>query len=181
LLGVEGDRPNPDDVFRRIRETEIARHRNLKWAIGDLVDQTESTAFDTPSPHSDQNAARIKWLFENSSYDLPDNLRPACHRDGGHTYKSVYGRLRWDRPAQTITTGFLSMGQGRYVHPSRRSTLTPHEAARLQCFPDFFDFSATNKRSAWSRLIGNAVPPLLTLQLGRILITSALDQNPGAH
>jgi DNA (cytosine-5)-methyltransferase 1 len=76
----------------------------------------------------------------------------------------MYGRLYWDIPAQTITTGFTSMGQGRYVHPSHPRTITPHEAARLQGFPDFFDFTVEGKaqRTAWSKLIGNAVPPQLS-------------------
>jgi DNA (cytosine-5)-methyltransferase 1 len=70
----------------------------------------------------------------------------------------MYGRLHWDRPAQTITSGYGSMGQGRYVHPRERRTLTPHEAARLQMIPDFFDFSDARSRGAWARMIGNAAP-----------------------
>jgi DNA (cytosine-5)-methyltransferase 1 len=82
----------------------------------------------------------------------------------------MYGRLWWDEPAQTITTGFSSMGQGRYVHPRRKRTLTPREAARLQFFPDFFDFAVVPERSAWHHMIGNAVPPKLTIEFGRIVI-----------
>jgi DNA (cytosine-5)-methyltransferase 1 len=78
----------------------------------------------------------------------------------------MYGRLLWDEPAQTITTGFGSMGQGRFVHPGRPRTLTPHEAARLQTFPDFFTFRKARTRHALARMIGNAVPPLLTVALG---------------
>ena len=78
----------------------------------------------------------------------------------------MYGRLRWDQPAQTITTGFGSMGQGRYVHPARRRTITPHEAARLQTFPDTFDFGDVTSRKALAKMIGNAVPPLLMATLG---------------
>lgn len=80
----------------------------------------------------------------------------------------MYGRLQWEKPAQTLTTGFGSMGQGRYVHPSQERTITPHEAARLQTFPDFFGFSAANTRSAWARMIGNAVPPLLSCNVGAV-------------
>ena len=39
--------------------------------------------------------------------------------------------------------------------------LTPHEAARLQTFPDFFSFDSVTSRTAWATMIGNAVPPLL--------------------
>lgn len=116
----------------------------------------------------------MEWLFDKDEYDLPNDLRPPCHRDNpDHTYYSVYGRLHWDQPAPTITTGFNSMGQGRYVHPSKRRVITPHEAARVQTFPDFFDFGATNKRTAWARLIGNAVPPLLTMRLAEHALVNA--------
>lgn len=82
----------------------------------------------------------------------------------------MYGRLRWDAPAQTITSGYGSMGQGRYVHPGRRRTLTPHEAARLQTIPDWFTLASAGTRTALARMIGNAVPPLLGIALGRLLL-----------
>jgi DNA (cytosine-5)-methyltransferase 1 len=73
----------------------------------------------------------------------------------------MYGRLDWKAPAQTITSGYGSMGQGRYVHPDAERTLTPHEAARIQFFPDWFDFGDRD-RTAWATLIGNAVPMKLS-------------------
>jgi DNA (cytosine-5)-methyltransferase 1 len=69
-------------------------------------------------------------------------------------------------PSPTITGGFYTMGQGRFVHPARRSTLTAHEAARIQFFPDWFDWRATNTRSSISQAIGNAVPPKLSYIFG---------------
>jgi DNA (cytosine-5)-methyltransferase 1 len=54
------------------------------------------------------------------------------------------------------------MGQGRYVHPRECRTLTPHEAARLQLIPDFFDFSPVASRGAWAQMIGNAAPMKLS-------------------
>jgi DNA (cytosine-5)-methyltransferase 1 len=62
------------------------------------------------------------------------------------------------------------MGQGRYVHPQRRRTITPHEAARLQTFPDWFDFGEKTPRGVLAKAIGNAVPPLLMVQLGRRIV-----------
>lgn len=143
--------------------------RSVRWAIDDLRSLKGLSDFDSPSTSSSRNKERIAWLFKNGEYDLPNRLRPNCHR-GDHSYRSMYGRLKWDLPAQTITTGFGSMGQGRYVHPSQRRTLTPHEAARLQTFPDFFEFGTVSGRRAWARMIGNAVPPLVGLQLSARLI-----------
>jgi len=58
----------------------------------------------------------------------------------------------------------LSPGRGRFVHPSKRRTITPHEAARLQGFPDSYTFEAAGRpstRTLLSKVIGDAVPPLL--------------------
>lgn len=146
--------------------------RSVRWAIRDLAPKASLSRFDSTGVASPENARRIKWLFENRAYNLPNRLRPLCHRSE-HSYVSMYGRLSWDAPAQTVTTGFGSMGQGRYVHPSKRRTITPHEAARLQMFPDFFDFGAARSRSAMARLIGNAVPPpLASAILERVLSAS---------
>ena len=91
--------------------------RTVKWAIHDLLNVKNGAAFDTPNQRSEENRKRMAYLFDHGLYDLPNTQRPECHRDREHRYTSVYGRLRWDRPAQTITTGFRAMGQGRYVHP----------------------------------------------------------------
>ena len=111
----------------------ICRHvpRTVRWAIQDLEDQVKSTVFDSPSQPLPVNQSRINWLFDNEELDLPNELRPPCHRSE-HSYTAMYGRMAWDSPAQTVTTGFNCIGQGRYIHPSRRRTITPHEAARLQ-------------------------------------------------
>jgi DNA (cytosine-5)-methyltransferase 1 len=138
--------------------------RSVRWAIGDLVKVRSDGLFDSASTPNMDNVDRIAWLFEHRKYDLPNHLRPECHQSD-HSYNSMYGRLRWDEPAQTVTTGFGSMGQGRYVHPARRRTLTPHEAARLQMLPDFWDFGAVEKRGSMATLVGNAVPPVLASAL----------------
>ena len=146
--------------------------RDLRWAIGDLKDVPPNSLLDQPAVSSPENRERIAYLFDHDLYDLPDEQRPSCHRDKQHSYRSIYGRLRWDRPAQTITTGFYSMPMGRYVHPSRRRTLTAHEAARLQFFPDYFDFSAVKNRTSLARMIGNAVPMKLSYVFARELFAA---------
>ena len=140
----------------------IKSERSVRWAIGDLRDEPSDGIFTTPSRHTRENMRRIRYLHEKDRFDLPNWLRPACHRKGRHSYKSMYGRLRLDEPAQTITGGFGSPGQGRFVHPTKLRTLTPHEAARLQFFPDFFDFSLVQKRTSLAEMIGNAAPMKLS-------------------
>lgn len=149
-------------VISEVVEKYRVPERDLRWAIGDLEDAVGSIAFERASQLSPDNQRRVRYLFDNDFYDLPDDQRPACHQGGEHSYKSMYGRLRWTEPAQTITSGFGSPGQGRFVHPSRPRTLTPHEAARLQFFPDSFDFSGVENRTALATMIGNAVPMRLS-------------------
>ncbi|GIW91340.1 MAG: putative BsuMI modification methylase subunit YdiO [Pirellulaceae bacterium] len=136
----------------------------VRWAIEDLVNAAQDPAMDSVPALSRENRLRIDYLFDNDLYDLPDHMRPTCHKNG-HTYPSVYGRLRWDWPAGTITTGFMTPGRGRFIHPSRRRPLTPREAARLQGFPDWFKFrpgdAALPKKNALAKWIGDAVPPML--------------------
>lgn len=140
----------------------------VRQAIADLTDVEPSGPFDTVAVLSPENVRRINWLFEHDAYDLPDKHRPKCHQNG-HTYPSVYGRMRWDEPAQTITGGFLTPGRGRFIHPGVRRTVTPHEAARLQSFPDSYDFQLGSRpppRSLFAKVIGDAVPPLLARAVG---------------
>ena len=147
--------------------------RAVEWAIADLVNVSGGT-LDTPSTPTGKNAKRMTYLFDHNLYDLPNRFRPKCHQSD-HSYRSMYGRLRWNEPAQTVTTGFGSMGQGRYVHPRRQRTITPHEAARLQMIPDFFDFSDVQSRGALARLIGNAVPPVLGIAIGHSVLKTIVQ------
>jgi DNA (cytosine-5)-methyltransferase 1 len=140
--------------------------RPLSWAISDLENKYDfNSVFDSAPKPSATNQKRMDYLFENNIFDLPNSQRPDCHRLKDHSYNSVYGRMFWNKPSQTITTGFGGMGRGRYVHPSQRRTLTPHEAARIQFIPDYFKIPTT-KRTLMQKVIGNAVPSKLGFVIG---------------
>jgi DNA (cytosine-5)-methyltransferase 1 len=68
-------------------------------------------------------------------------------------FGDAFVRNHSDRPARTVRTN------GAVVHHGYHRTLTPRELARLQSFPDSFDFVGTV--TAVRRMIGNAVPPRL--------------------
>jgi DNA (cytosine-5)-methyltransferase 1 len=70
--------------------------------------------------------------------------------------------------------GFGSTGQGRFVHPLDPRTLTPQEAARVQTFPDWFDFSCL-ARGQLQKAIGNAVPPMMAAAVLRELLVGELQ------
>jgi DNA (cytosine-5)-methyltransferase 1 len=146
----------------------------LSWAIGDLLGAKnikEGDVFNSVPKMSLDNQKRMQWLIDNDEFNLPDRMRPPCHRDGNHTYSSIYGRMDWNKPAGTITGGFLTPGRGRFVHPKRPRVMTPHEAARVQGFPDSFDFSnnlsyGPVRRGNLTKWIGDAVPPILGYAAG---------------
>ncbi len=102
--------------------------------------------------------------------DIPEDLQLPCHRvsvdKAGH--RGVYGRLKWDEPANTITTRCNSFTRGRFAHPEADRNITMREAARLQAFSD--DFVFLGGRVQVAHQVGNAVPPLLAEHLGRQLI-----------
>ena len=144
-------------------------------SLGNYLSGLEQSAntnglMTTPARMTPRNIDRVRYLFKNELHDLPNEERPPCHRDKKHAYVSMYGRMYWNKPAQTLTSGFGSMGQGRYVHPTRQRLVTPHEAARLQGIPDFFDFSSVTTLSALREMIANAVPPQFVATLVRRLI-----------
>lgn len=162
------------DIYEIVKQAELPE-RSMQWVIGDLLEKyAPDDVFDSSAIHSPVNQARIHYLFEHDLYELPNEQRPDCHRLKPHTYPAVYGRMHWNKPSPTITGGFACCGRGRFVHPLRERTLTPHEAARVQYFPDFFDFGGMN-RMGLVRAIGNAVPARAGYVVALPLLIAALE------
>src|SRR5690606_25244767 len=69
----------------------------------------------------------------------------------------------------TIRTEFYKPEKGRYLHPEADRPITHREAARLQSFPDDFDFKG--KKINVGIQIGNAVPPILAETIARHIAT----------
>jgi DNA (cytosine-5)-methyltransferase 1 len=83
-------------------------------------------------------------------------------------------RLQGDQPCKAITSGARS----EFLHPTEHRNLTLRECARIQTFPDTFQFAGSASERAL--LIGNAVPPRLAEALGKVLV-SALQQGTCAQ
>lgn len=78
---------------------------------------------------------------------------------GNQKFKTTWGRLEWDKQSPTIDTRFDTPSNGKNSHPYLNRAITPREAARIQSFPDDFEF--IGKKSHITKQIGNAVPPLM--------------------
>jgi DNA (cytosine-5)-methyltransferase 1 len=74
-------------------------------------------------------------------------------------------RLDPAKPSKTIIAGGNKGGGRSHLHPYTPRTLTVRESARLQTFPDNYEFLGKNGRQF--TLVGNAVPPLLGEVLAR--------------
>ncbi|EOD9420270.1 DNA cytosine methyltransferase [Vibrio campbellii] len=112
----------------------------------------------------------IDTPLNGSREDAGDKHRLQCHSNGYKGHKDVYGRILVHKPSNTITTGCNNPSKGRFVHPWLNHGITLRHAARLQTFPDWFDFTGSTTDQA--KQIGNAVPP----KLGKILIESIIKE-----
>jgi DNA (cytosine-5)-methyltransferase 1 len=121
---------------------------------------------------ADQNVRRIAATPNDggSRTTWPSDLRLKCHKSHkGHT--DVYGRLRWDSPAPTLTTKCTSLSNGRYGHPEQDRAISVREAAALQSFDDGYVFYGGLQ--GITRQVGNAVPPRMAEQFGAQFIAHA--------
>ena len=125
---------------------------------------------------SDLNLRRIRASSPGGTWrDWDKSLIAKCHqKSSGDTYPSVYGRMKWDAPAPTITTQSFGYGNGRFGHPEQDRAITLREAAILQTFPDTYKFVPKGERVRYSvlgRLIGNAVP----VRLGEVVARTFVE------
>ncbi len=166
--------------------TKIAKHpkfwNDVRSAIGDLFDVPTTGIEICPDlgPPLNLHFGRTptkKSLERYQSvppggnrFDLLKNrpdITPDCwikKKKGG---TDLFGRLWWDRPSVTIRTEFFKPEKGRYLHPELHRPITHREAARIQSFPDSFEFRGTKIEIA--KQIGNAVPPLLAEAVAEVV------------
>ena len=124
---------------------------------------------------SSRNIERIRHSKPGGTWrDWSAELRAACHlKESGRTFPGVYGRMKWDEPAPTITTQFNGYGNGRFGHPEQDRAISLREGALLQTFPEEYSFvpdDAPVRIAPLARLIGNAVPVKLGEAIGRSIV-----------
>lgn len=119
--------------------------------------------------NSPKNNERLVEIMESlpdggTPSDLPQRLRP---KSG---FKNTYCRLWWKRPAPTITRNLSTPSSSRCIHPKAPRPLTTREGARIQCFPDDYQFFGS--RGDKNLQIGNAVPTFLSEAMSIAILDS---------
>lgn len=122
--------------------------------------------------------AEILSLIPEGGYwrDLPiglqkEYMKGSFYLSGGKT--GMARRLSWDEPSLTLTCA-PAQKQTERCHPSETRPLTVREYARIQSFPDSWEFKGS--MGAQYKQIGNAVPVNLSYHIGRCLI-AMLNKN----
>jgi DNA (cytosine-5)-methyltransferase 1 len=155
-----------DPAARHKRASNLPAWRTVRDAIGDLSLEPTETNWHIGRNPTPLSLRRYRCVPAGGNrWDLPKRLMPECWKkkiDGG---TDLFGRLWWDRPAVTIRTEFYKPEKGRYLHPEAHRPITHREAARLQGFPDDFDFCGSRIEAGIQ--IGNAVPPPLAEAIAR--------------
>ena len=134
--------------------------------------------FKFPRPSSASYGAGS--VLDQPSHDLRNNETREHRAESILRYMWLeYGKReklgRVDRldpvlPSKTVIAGGLSGGGRSHLHPEIPRTLSVRECARLQTFPDDYEFMGASGRQFTQ--VGNALPPVLAAQLGESVIES---------
>lgn len=126
-----------------------------------------------------RNVERLKHIPAGGSWrDIPFDLLPAgMKRAKRSDHTKRYGRITWDGLSCTVLTK-CDIHWGAYIHPEQDRAISVREAARLQSFPDSFEF-AGSKTDQYVQ-VGNAVPPLLGKAIGDHLMSILVARHSSA-
>lgn len=170
----------------------LYEHVTVWEAIGDLPSRRHGEGEDDPCSYASPPFSDFQRLmrdgnqmvtnhvarhlrptqYERLASILPGqgmkDLPPHLQTKGG--YSGAYGRLTKEMVAPTITRWVFHPGSGRWGHPVDIRLLTIREVARLQSFPDDYEFVGSYVQRAGQ--LGNAVPPLLAQRIAEGILAS---------
>ena len=98
--------------------------------------------------------------------NIPENLL-SNYSDSSRCHTGLYHRLIWQEPSIVIGNFRKNM----LIHPAQHRGLSVREAARIQSFPDNYDFSGSI--GFQQQQVGNAVPPILSEQVFMRILQNA--------
>lgn len=115
------------------------------------------------------HVARLAPLIEPGKRGLD-----ALEQRGGRSSWWNLRRVAWDKPSPTLVRNTRTskeglLNGGGYLHPDSDRTLGTRELARLQSFPDEFDFCGLGYVTIHNQ-VGNSVPPLMARAAGLALL-----------
>ena len=127
------------------------------------------TGVDEVQSYSPQAQMLEKYIPEGGCWrDVPDKFLPPRMKKikeniVRYHYPRFYQRCDRDEIAGTITASFQPEKAGVF-HPREHRALSVREVARIQSFPDWFEFKGITSQKYLQ--IGNAVPPRLAYEIG---------------
>lgn len=134
----------------------------------DLRGDNQKITSHQAASHSEDMVEMVSHISDGGDRtEIPDDLQPSTG------YHNSYSRLKSDEPAVAITSNMSKPSSARCIHPFQDRGLTPREGARLQAFPDHYEF--VGGLVAQRKQIGNAVPPYLAEALGYYLKQAVYD------
>ncbi len=107
---------------------------------------------------------RFKALKQGENFHKLSRELKESYSKPERTQNSVYLRLKYSEPSGTV----INVRKSMWEHPELDRAVSIREAARLQSFPDRFEFRGT-KDSQYQQ-VGNAVPPLMAEAIAKQLL-----------
>ena len=163
-VSVGGGVPEMDyDIVRGRNHLETYGDRYLIDAL--QVHRSEKLTMHVARPHSERDLRDFDRLHEGetSKEAIARGEEMEFPYDRTH-FKDRYTKQHRRELCSTIVAHLAKDGL-MFIHPTQRRSLTVREAARIQTFPDWFEFPRSP--TVAFRLVGNAVPPLLAEAMGR--------------
>lgn len=158
------DLPRITDNWR-ISEVAYSKNKNLNEYQSIMREYNSgSTVKNNICRMSNVRAKKVfAHMDQGSKYmDLPPEVRQILpFRED--IFKDRLKRLVAKNPSWTVLA-HIGMDGYMYIHPTEMRTLSVREAARIQSFPDDFEFVG-NQQDTYVQ-VGNAVPPLLGKAVG---------------
>lgn len=117
--------------------------------------------------NNDLDRERFQVMIHNHwSFGQLRREMPQYEHEHARVFDNSYVVQWWDLPSKTILAHIHKDGF-QFIHPdeAQRRTFTVREAARIQSFPDDFEFKGS--RGEKYKQIGNAVPPLFAEALAK--------------
>lgn len=98
---------------------------------------------------------------------IPEELMDN-YDDTSRCHTGIYHRIRWGKPSKVIGNFRKNM----LIHPQQHRGLSVREAARLQSFPDDYEF--VGSIGFQQQQVADAVPPLLAEAVATSILSSTL-------